>query len=73
MARINTTSTIVQRIKCLLLEMLYFWKESKYPKELVGVKSSLTKFEYHNEALNRLWKLNRFHKMLLNLHKYHKT
>ena len=64
---------IVLRTMCFLHEMLYFWRESTYPKELVGVKFSLKKFEYHKEALNRLWKLNRFHKMLLNLHKYHNT
>ena len=57
----------------MLLKMLYFWKQSTYPKELVGIKFSLMKFEHHKEELNRLWKLNRFHKMLLNLHKYHKT
>ena len=65
----DTTSIIVQRTKCLLLKMLSFWKERTYQKELVGVKFSLKKFEHHKEALNRLWKLNRFHKMLLNLHK----
>ena len=52
---------------------IFFFTENTYPKELVEVKFSLMKFEYHKEALNRLRKLNRFHKMLLNLHKYHMT
>ena len=55
--------------KVFVARMLYFYKESTYPKELIRVKFTLMKFEHHKEALNRLWKLNRFHKMLLNLHK----
>ena len=43
----DITSIIVQKIKFFLLEMLSFWKESTYPKELVGVKFSLKKFKHH--------------------------
>ena len=40
--------------KAFVARNAIFFKESAYPKELVGVKFSLTKFEYHKEALNRL-------------------
>ena len=47
--------------KVFVTEMLSYWKESTYKKEIVGVKFSLKKFERHKEALNQLWKLNRLH------------